>query len=77
MEEQRQTPNNQLNKWKVASIALELGFIIALPLVILGLLGKSLDGKFGSYPWITLAGILIAIGSTTVWMVRRFKELMK
>lgn len=69
--------NNQLNKWRVASLALELGFIIALPLVILGMLGKYLDGKFGSYPWVTLVGILLAIGSTTVWMVRRFKELMK
>lgn len=73
-----QQPNkNLINKWRIVSLALELGFIIALPLVIFALLGKWMDGKIGTYPWLTLAGIMIAIISTTVWLVRRFKEMMK
>ena len=67
----------EMNKWRVVSLALELGFIIALPLVAFGLIGKWLDAKTGTYPWLTMVGILLAIVSTTVWLVRRFKELMK
>lgn len=73
-----QNPNGkQLNKWRFASLAFELGFIIALPLVAMGLLGKWLDARYGSYPKITLVGILLAIVTTTWWLVRRFKEMMK
>ena len=66
----------EINKWRVVSLALELGFIIALPLVALGLAGKWLDSRFDSYPWLTMVGILLAIVSTTVWLVRRMRELM-
>ena len=66
-----------INKWKIASLAAEMGFIIALPLVALGFLGKWLDAKWGTEPWVTVAGILLAIISTTVWLTRRFKELLK
>lgn len=68
---------NELNKWKLANFALELGFIIALPLVALAFLGKWLDGKWGTEPWVTIVGVLLAIISTTVWLVRRFKEIIK
>ena len=56
------------------NLAFEFGYIIALPLVILGLIGKYLDQKYGSEPWLTLAGIALAIGLTTFWLTRRIKE---
>ena len=65
-----------LNKWRIASLALEMGFIIALPLVAFGLLGKWLDAKWDSEPWMALVGILLAIVATTVWLIRRFRELI-
>ena len=65
-----------LNKWRIASLALEMGFIIALPLVAFGLLGKWLDAKWDSEPWMALVGILLAIAATTVWLIRRFRELI-
>lgn|SRR3989338_5029470 len=68
--------NKEINKWRIVSLALELGFIIALPLVLFGLAGKWLDGKMNTYPWLTLGGILFAIALTTVWLVRRMRELM-
>jgi len=71
---QPQNPKD-LNKWRLVSLASELGFIIALPLLAFALLGKWLDSRFGSSPWLTLAGILFAIVITTVWLTRRFKEL--
>ena len=61
----------------MAHLAGEMGFIIALPLVAFAFLGKYLDEKYGTEPFITLIGILIAIVSTTIWLSRRIKELIK
>ena len=73
-----QKPTKEVNKWALVSIASEMGFIIALPLVVLALAGKWLDHKVGnSTPWFTLLGILLAIVSTTVWLVKRLKEYIK
>jgi len=78
MDENLQKPNNDtLKKWNMVNLATEFGFIIALPLVVFALLGKWLDHKFGTYPWLTLAGIALAITSTTVWMTKRLKGFIK
>ncbi|MBI4363520.1 MAG: AtpZ/AtpI family protein [Candidatus Doudnabacteria bacterium] len=71
-----QKPPKSVSKWQIASLAMELGFIIALPLVAFGLIGKRLDAKFGTSPWLTLVGTLLAIAATTVWLIRRFKEII-
>jgi F0F1-type ATP synthase assembly protein I len=77
MDIQNQKPDDKTaRKWQLASLSMELGFIIALPLLAFVLAGKWLDAKFGTEPWITVAGILLAITSTTVWITRRFKELI-
>lgn len=68
---------NIVNRWGLASLGLEMGFIIALPLLVFALAGKWADQKWGTEPWLTIAGILIAISSTTVWLTKRFKELIK
>jgi len=80
MDQNTQQPKNpkEINKWALASLGLEMGFIIALPLVAFALGGKWLDKHFGFHtPWFTLIGIILAITSTTIWLTRRFKELMK
>lgn len=58
-------------------MAFELGFVIALPLIGLGLLGQWLDTKFVTEPLFVLVGILLAIISTTIWLTRRIKEYIK
>lgn len=62
--------------WQVLGFALELGFMIALPIVILGSLGKYADAKWNTYPWLTLLGILLAIVATSYWMYRYLSSLM-
>lgn len=74
MEQTPQKPNNpKFDKWQMANLAFDMGFIIALPLVAFGLLGKYLDGKLGTEPWLTIAGIFLAIIATTIWLTRKFK----
>ena len=66
--------NKNLNRSELVSLAFELGFIIALPILALGLAGKWLDARFGSEPLFTLLGIILAIVSTSVWIYRKFKS---
>ncbi|OGE87649.1 MAG: hypothetical protein A3J07_02950 [Candidatus Doudnabacteria bacterium RIFCSPLOWO2_02_FULL_49_13] len=67
-----------LDKWEVVGFAWELGYIIALPLVIFALAGKWADARMANdTPWITLIGIFLAIGLTTVWLTQRLKKYIK
>ncbi|MBI4050247.1 MAG: AtpZ/AtpI family protein [Candidatus Doudnabacteria bacterium] len=75
MPDEKQKP--PINRGELISIAFELGFIIALPVVIFGLGGKWLDAKMGTAPMFTLIGILTAIVSTSVWIYRKFKSYFK
>lgn len=47
--------------WSAVTLAWELGYSMALPLVGLALLGRFLDKKLGTSPWLLLIGILISI----------------
>ena len=64
--------NKQVSsQWSVFSLAMELGFIIAIPLVLFALAGRFLDKKFETSPWIFLAGICLAIVLTTYLVYRK------
>jgi hypothetical protein len=65
------------NKSALVAIAFELGFIIALPIIAFGTLGKWLDARAGTEPLLTLVGVLAAIVSTSVWIYRKFKNYFK
>lgn len=67
-------PVSGLNKGQLVSIAFQLGFIIALPVVGFGYLGKWLDHKAGTEPLFTLIGILTAIVFTSIWIYQKFKN---
>ena len=71
--EQKPKPQN-LKKMELVRLAFELGFIIALPIVAFGSAGKWLDQQSGTYPLLTLIGILIAITLSSVWLYRKFKN---
>ena len=66
------------NNWKIVNLAMELGFIIALPLLVFAFAGKWLDDRLAlSTPWFTLLGMVIAITSTTIWLTKKLKEYIK
>ncbi len=43
------------------NLAWELGYTIALPIIIFALGGRLLDNKLGSSPWFLLTGIGVAL----------------
>jgi hypothetical protein len=63
---------------KTFSFAIEFGFIIALPLVGFGYLGKFLDQRYQTNNKIFLyAGILLALATTCLLFMRKIKDIMK
>ena len=78
IQENNEKPKTDLfSKWSLAGIALEMGFIIALPLVVFALLGKWIDARLHTFPWITLVSIVLAVTSTSIWMYKRLKTYIK
>lgn len=63
--------------WQALNIAWELGYTIAVPLVVLALAGRWADGMFKTSPWLFLAGIILAIVSSSILLVRKFSRLMR
>lgn len=70
-----QAPRISNGVWQALSLAWELGFIIAIPLVVFGSIGKYADGQLGTTPWLTLGGVFLAMATTVVWLYRQFKSL--
>lgn len=65
------------NQWWMASIVGEIGFLIAIPLVIFALGGRAVDAALGSSPLFFLIGIFLAITFSTYIVYRKTSELLK
>ncbi len=57
-------------------IALEMGYLIALPLVGFALAGVFLDTALNTKPLILLLGMVLAIAISTVLVYRKTKEMI-
>lgn len=55
----------------------ELGFIIALPLVVFLLGGVWLDKKLSTTPLFIIIGILLAVAVSSIAIGKKIKELNK
>ena len=62
--------------WSAMSLAWELGYSIAVPLVGLALIGRFLDKKFESSPWFLLIGILISITISSYLIYRKTVDIL-
>ncbi|RJO59422.1 AtpZ/AtpI family protein [Candidatus Parcubacteria bacterium] len=69
--------NGKTGFWQALSLAWEFGYVIAIPIVIFALLGRILDKKFGTSPWLLLAGILISILISSFGLIAKFKKMLK
>lgn len=61
--------------WSLLALAWELGYTIALPIVILGFGGAWLDKKLGSSPAFLLGGIILALLVSGFAIYRKIKNL--
>ncbi len=68
---------NSSSFWKALGIAWELGYVIAIPIVVLGVGGRFLDKRLDTSPWLFLAGVIISITLTSFGLVWKFKRLIR
>lgn len=66
-----------LNLLQALSFVWDMVVIIALPTTLLALGGRWLDRKFGSTPWFTLLGLVVALTIAYVLVNRKAKEIAK
>lgn len=62
--------------WSATSLAWELGYSIAIPLIVLAIGGRFLDKKLGTSPWLLLIGILISIFISSYMVYKKTTEIM-
>ncbi|OGL68588.1 hypothetical protein A3B21_00810 [Candidatus Uhrbacteria bacterium RIFCSPLOWO2_01_FULL_47_24] len=66
------------NTWSALSLAWELGYTIAVPIVVFALGGRWLDRRFDTSPWLLLTGIFISIPiSTAIIYIKMMKIINK
>lgn len=57
--------------WKYLTIVGQIGFIIAIPVVILALAGRYLDEKFETSPWFLISAVVLSIIISSVILYSR------
>ncbi|HRY82801.1 MAG TPA: AtpZ/AtpI family protein [Candidatus Moranbacteria bacterium] len=67
---------SQENSWSALSLAWSLGYSIAVPLVVLALIGRFLDKKMGTSPWMLLLGIIISIAVSSYMVYKKSVEII-
>jgi len=73
IETKKETPNN----FKMWSLAWELGYIIALPIILFALIGRFLDKLYQTGPLFLLSGILLALVVTGILVWKKVKSTIE
>lgn len=74
--EKKNNDQNDSEKFSPFSLAFELGYTIAIPIVALGLVGRLLDKKFDSSPILLLAGILLSIIISSIGIYKKVVRII-
>lgn len=61
--------------WQVLGICGQVGYIIALPAAGFAYLGALSDKKYGTSPWLVIAGLGLAIFCSSMWVWRMLKRI--
>lgn len=67
---------HKTKEFKAWALAGELGYLIAIPIVIFALLGRFADKAWHTAPWLMLLGILISIFTSTWLIYKKVKDAM-
>lgn len=79
-ESKKLTPTNrkaqQMTIMKALSFSFQFGLMIVIPLVVFGLLGKWLAGKYDNKAYY-YGALLLAIITSTIWFYKKINDLYK
>jgi F0F1-type ATP synthase assembly protein I len=76
MQKDKKPSEDNLKQINLLSLAMELGYTIALPLVLFALIGRFADKSFNTSPWIFLCGIISATFISSWLVYRKVKNLI-
>ena len=65
------------SSWSAVGFAWELGYSIAIPLVLFTLGGRLLDKKLETSPWLLLSGLFISIIVTFYIVYQKLMKIIK
>ena len=74
---QKYAMNQQEQNISAFHMAMQLGFSIAIPLVVLALLGRFLDKQLGTSPWLLITGIVLSMVVSSIMVTMKAFQLMK
>jgi ATP synthase protein I len=69
--------SDKQDSWSALGFAWELGYSIAVPLVVFALAGRLLDKYLNTSPWLLLVGLLLAIVSSSYIVYKKTVKIMK
>lgn len=62
--------------WKYIALLGQIGLIIAIPIVVLTLVGRYLDNRFDTSPWFLLSSVIVAfIVSSGILYIQVFRSI--
>lgn len=74
--EQEPVQNQRSAFWQAMGFAWDFGIVVVVPLVAFGVLGRYLDRRLHTSPWLFLSGAILAIIISTVLVVVRLKAII-
>ncbi|MBI5152597.1 AtpZ/AtpI family protein [Candidatus Peregrinibacteria bacterium] len=74
--EQKSEAAKKTTFWMMLGFAWQLGYVISLPIVILGFGGAYADKYFGTSPLFILIGIVAAVSLTSVGLYYKIKKMI-
>lgn len=66
-----------ISTWKAVGLVWQLLVLIALPTTLLALAGRWVDTRYGTTPWATLAGLVIALTLALLVALREGRRIAK
>lgn len=66
----------KIKSFKVWTLAGELGYMIAIPIVLLALAGRLADKQFGTAPWLMLLGIIVSVFLSSAIIYKKIKKIL-
>jgi len=67
--------NDKLRQLQAVGMVWNVIVSIALPTTLMALGGRWLDRRFGSSPWMTILGLLAALGISYLLVIRQAKQI--
>ncbi|MBI3626777.1 AtpZ/AtpI family protein [Candidatus Uhrbacteria bacterium] len=69
--------NKENSAWLTLKLLGDIGFLVAVPLVIFGLGGRLLDKKLHTAPWLMLAGLVISLIITSISIYKKTSTILR